>query len=139
MVHADETSWRLNSVWAFLSEKARVLVFGCRKDGETLAQLLPKDSFAGILVSDDAALYAYFFYIMSITSKELSVEQIVGASNQRCDQENIISQLKQMGALSASLHSLTSNCAYMVMATLAWNLKAWLALSLTESGAAKLC
>ena len=27
VVHADETSWSLNSVWAFLSEKARVLVF----------------------------------------------------------------------------------------------------------------
>lgn len=79
----------------------------------------------------------YFFYITNITSKELSVEQIVGESNQRCDQENIISQLKQMGALSAPLHSLTSNWAYMVMATLAWNLKAWLALSLTESGPAK--
>ena len=48
VVHADETSWSLNSVWAFLSEKARVLVFGCRKDGETLAQILPKDSFAEI-------------------------------------------------------------------------------------------
>jgi hypothetical protein len=79
----------------------------------------------------------YFFYITNITSEELSVEEIVGESNQRCDQENIISQLKQMGALSAPLHTLTSNGAYMVMATLAWNLKAWLALSLTESGPPK--
>src|SRR5690606_15726413 len=60
--------------------------------------------------------------------------EIVGESNQRCDQENIISQLKQMGALSAPLRTLTSNGAYMVIATLAWNLKAWLALSLTETG-----
>lgn len=60
VVHADETSWSLNSVWAFLSEKARVLVFGCRKDGDTLARLLPKDSFAGIIVSDDAAVYQGF-------------------------------------------------------------------------------
>ncbi|MEZ6126785.1 MAG: transposase, partial [Planctomycetaceae bacterium] len=60
VVHADETSWSLNSVWAFLSEKARVLVFGCRKDGDTLAHLLPKDSFAGILLSDDAAVYQGF-------------------------------------------------------------------------------
>jgi hypothetical protein len=28
VVHADETRWSLNSVWAFLSEKARVLLFG---------------------------------------------------------------------------------------------------------------
>jgi transposase len=46
VVHADETSWSLNSVWAFLSEKARVLIFGCRKDANTLAQILPKESFA---------------------------------------------------------------------------------------------
>jgi hypothetical protein len=28
VVHADETSWSIHSVWAFLSEKARVLFFG---------------------------------------------------------------------------------------------------------------
>lgn len=60
VVHADETSWSLNSVWAFLSEKARVIVFGCRKDANTLAQILPKESFAGVLVSDDAAVYQGF-------------------------------------------------------------------------------
>lgn len=60
VVHADETSWSLNSVWAFLSEKARVFVFGCRKDANTLAQILPKELFAGILVSDDAAVYQGF-------------------------------------------------------------------------------
>ena len=60
VVHADETSWSLNFVWAFLSEKARVLVFGCRKDGDTLAQVLSKDRFAGILASDDAAVYQGF-------------------------------------------------------------------------------
>lgn len=76
----------------------------------------------------------FFFFITNITHDKLTAEQIVGESNQRCDQENIISQLKQMGALSAPLHTLTSNWAYMVMATLAWNLKCWLALSLQESG-----
>lgn len=67
----------------------------------------------------------------------MTVEEIVGESNKRCDQENIISQGKQMGALAAPLHTLTSNWAYMVMATLAWNLKCWLALSLNESGPPK--
>lgn len=79
----------------------------------------------------------YFFYITNISSSEMAVEEIVGESNKRCDQENIISQGKQMGALAAPLHTLTSNWAYMVMATLAWNLKAWLALSLKESGPPK--
>lgn len=76
----------------------------------------------------------YFFYITNITAKELTTAEIVGQSNQRCDQENILSQLKQLGALSAPLHTLVSNGAYMAMATLAWNLKCWLALSLTVSG-----
>lgn len=76
----------------------------------------------------------YFCYITNIPADELTAAEIVGQSNQRCDQENILSQLKQMGALSAPLHTLTSNGAYMAMATLAWNLKCWLALSLTESG-----
>ncbi|MFM7037175.1 MAG: hypothetical protein ACKO2L_05570 [Planctomycetaceae bacterium] len=37
VVYADETSWSINSVWAFLSKHARITVFGCRKDGETLS------------------------------------------------------------------------------------------------------
>lgn len=60
VVHADETSWSINSVWALLSEQARLLVFGCHKDAATLEALLPKETFAGILVSDDAAVYRGF-------------------------------------------------------------------------------
>lgn len=79
----------------------------------------------------------YFFYITNISSEEMTAKEVVGESNKRCDQENIISQGKQMGALAAPLHSTLSNGAYMVMATLAWNLKCWLALSLRESGPPK--
>jgi transposase len=60
VVHADETSWSLNSVWAFLSEKARLLLFGVHKDAETLKQLLDPATFAGIVISDDAAVYGHF-------------------------------------------------------------------------------
>ncbi len=60
VVHADETSWSINSVWAFLSEKARLLLFGVHKDAATLAALLDPDTFAGIMISDDAAVYANF-------------------------------------------------------------------------------
>ena len=60
VVHADETSWSLNSVWAFLSEKARVLLFGVHKDADTLAQILDPETFTGIVISDDAAVYANF-------------------------------------------------------------------------------
>ena len=60
VVHADETSWSIHSVWAFLSEKVRVLFFGVHKDAETLGQILDPATFAGIVVSDDAAVYANF-------------------------------------------------------------------------------
>jgi len=60
VVHTDETSWSLNSVWAFLSEKVRVLFFGVHKDAVTLEQILDPATFAGIVVSDDAAVYANF-------------------------------------------------------------------------------
>jgi hypothetical protein len=60
IVHADETSWSLNSVWAFLSEKARVLLFGVHKDADTLQEILDPATFVGIIISDDAAVYANF-------------------------------------------------------------------------------
>ena len=60
VVHADETSWSLNSVWAFLSENARVLFFGVHKDAATLQMILDAEVFKGILISDDAAVYANF-------------------------------------------------------------------------------
>jgi transposase len=60
VVHADETSWSINSVWVFLSEKARVLLFGVNKDAETLKKILDPTAFAGIVISDDYAVYANF-------------------------------------------------------------------------------
>jgi transposase len=60
VVHADETSWSINSVWAILSEQARVLLFGVHKDAETLEKILDPATFAGIVISDDAAVYANF-------------------------------------------------------------------------------
>ena len=60
VVHADETSWSLNSVWAFVSEQARVLLFGVHKDAETLRKILDPKKFAGLLFSDDASVYENF-------------------------------------------------------------------------------
>ena len=60
VVPADETSWSLNSVWAFLSENVRVLFFGVHKDAATLPTILDPATFAGIVISDDAAVYANF-------------------------------------------------------------------------------
>jgi len=60
VVHSDETGWSINSVWAFLSEKARLLFFGVPKDADTLKHILDPQTFAGLVISDDAAVYANF-------------------------------------------------------------------------------
>jgi hypothetical protein len=60
VVHTDETGWSINSVWAFLSEKARVLFYGVHKDADTLKEILDPATFAGLVISDDAAVYANF-------------------------------------------------------------------------------
>ena len=52
------------------------------------------------------------------------------SANDRCDQENLIAQLKGgVHALTTPVDDLVSNWAYMVMASLAWSLKAWSALA----------
>ena len=73
--------------------------------------------------------HRYFFYITN--ERSLSAEQVVFQANERCDQENLIAQLKgNVRAMYNPVHSLHSNWAYMVMASLAWTLKAWCALLL---------
>jgi hypothetical protein len=69
----------------------------------------------------------YLFYITTRT--DLSPADVVRCANERCDQENVIEQLKNgVNALRVPLYDLVSNWAYMVMATLAWNLKSWFAM-----------
>jgi hypothetical protein len=75
----------------------------------------------------------YFFYI-SNAPPSTTARQIVFAANDRCDQENTISQLKACGALAAPLHDLESNWAYMVIASLAWSLKIWSGLMIRPRG-----
>jgi hypothetical protein len=59
--------------------------------------------------------------------------ELVFKANDRCDQEDLIAQLKGGAhALRAAVDNLVSNWAYMVMTALAWNLKAWFALSVPE-------
>ena len=60
VVHSDETSWSINSVWAFLTDTLTLMFYGVHKDGETLQQILDKATFQGVLVSDDAAIYQGF-------------------------------------------------------------------------------
>ena len=69
----------------------------------------------------------YFFYIT--TRRDLSAAEVVTQANKRCNQENVIAQLKNgVNAMRMPVRDLESNWAYMVMAALAWNLKAWFGL-----------
>lgn len=75
----------------------------------------------------------YFFYITN--DRATPASEIVFLANDRCDQENLIGQLKGgVKALTSPTGDLVSNWAYMVMASLAWSLKAWAALLLPEHG-----
>ena len=74
----------------------------------------------------------YFFYITN--DRAMSATDVVYNSNDRCNQENLIAQLKGgVRALHAPVNTLNANWAYMAMASLAWTLKAWMALSLPVS------
>ena len=66
----------------------------------------------------------YFFYIT--TRRDLTADEVVGHANKRCNQENVIAQLKNgVNAMRMPVRDLNSNWSYMIMAALAWNLKAW--------------
>ncbi len=75
----------------------------------------------------------YFFYITN--DRQTSKAGIVRHANDRCCQENLIEQLKNgVHAMRMPVDNLASNWAYMVMASLAWNLKSWYALLLPAQG-----
>jgi len=74
----------------------------------------------------------YFFYITNVVL--MHPHEIVWVANNRCNQENLLAQLHGgVRALTAPVDNLLSNWAYMVMTALAWNLKAWWALTLPET------
>lgn len=73
--------------------------------------------------------YRYFFYITN--DRALTCEQVVAEANGRCNQENLLAQLKTgVRALHAPLNTLNANWAYMVIVAIAWSLKAWFALTI---------
>jgi len=76
--------------------------------------------------------YRYFFYVTN--DLELTLDEVVHEARQRCNQENLHDQLKnQVRAFHAPVNTLNANWAYMVMASLAWTLKAWAALLLPSA------
>ena len=76
--------------------------------------------------------FRYFFYITN--DRSLSQDQVIAESNGRCNQENLIEQLKNgVRALHAPVNTLNANWAYMVIAALAWSLKVWFGLLIPVS------
>jgi len=76
--------------------------------------------------------YRYFFHLTN--DRVTPAEALVLSANQRADQENLIEQLKNgVQAMRLPVNDLVSNWAYMVMASLAWTLKAWWGLMLPEA------
>ncbi len=77
--------------------------------------------------------YRWLFYITNLPTATTS-DEVVMQARSRCDQENLIAQLKgQVRALHAPVNTLVANWAYTVMAAIAWSLKAWCALLLPIS------
>lgn len=73
----------------------------------------------------------YFFYISN--RRDLAWHEVVQQAHERCNQENVIAQLKGgVNAMRMPVDDLESNWAYMVMTALAWNLKAWFGLLMPE-------
>lgn len=73
--------------------------------------------------------FRFFFFVTN--DRSLSQAEVIAEANGRCNQENIIEQLKNgVRALRAPLNTLEANWAYMVIASLAWTFKAWFALSM---------
>jgi hypothetical protein len=75
----------------------------------------------------------YFFYVTNIPKRELGTAGVVRENNARCDQENLIEQLKNgVQATRMPVREFHGNWAYLVIGALAWNLKAWAGLLLPE-------
>ena len=85
----------------------------CKRDYRVVA--LRKDlrvTGQGVLFNQ----FRYFFYITNDT--RLSADEVIAEARHRCDQENLIAQLKAIRALHAPVNNLDANRAYMTMA--AW-------------------
>jgi hypothetical protein len=103
----------------------------CKKEYRVVVVWKELDVYCGQKrLFDDARC---FFYITN--DEEKPAEEIVFDANGRCNQENLLAQLKgDVRSLTAPVDNLLSNWAYLVMGSLAWSLKAWAALLLPEEG-----
>ena len=75
----------------------------------------------------------YHFYVTNVAKTRLGTGAVVRENNARCNQENLIEQLKNgVQATRLPVREFFANWAYLIIASLAWNLKAWAGLLLPE-------
>jgi hypothetical protein len=78
--------------------------------------------------ADDAGPEIRYFFDIT-NDRATAAADIVLQANDRCDQENLVAQLKDgVHALKTPVDNLVSNWADMVLASLSWSLNAWAAL-----------
>jgi hypothetical protein len=99
----------------------------CQRDYRVLA--LRKNS--SVERGEERAVLRVPILLLHHQRPGMTADEVMDQARQRCDQENLISQLKSgVRALHAPVNTLCANWAYMTMAALAWSLKAWCALLL---------
>jgi len=109
------------------SERADELEYAPTKCNKTYRMIVLRKNLAG--VKGEKGLFdeiRYFYYITN--DRVSSAATIIRLANQRCNLVNPIEQLNNGGkALRMPVDNLVSDWAYMVMAALAWTMKAWFA------------
>jgi len=76
--------------------------------------------------------------VTNIEKSRLSTAAVVRENNARCQQENVIEQLKNgVQATRLPVREFYANWTYLVIAALAWNIKAWAGLLLPEEMGAR--
>ena len=75
----------------------------------------------------------YHFFVTNVAPERLDPAAVVRENHARCNQENVIEQMKNgVGATRMPVAEFHANWAYLVIATLAWNIKAWTGLILPK-------
>jgi len=131
VIHADETSWSINSLWAFISEQVRLLIYGVHKDADTLAKIVDRETFSGTMVSDNAAVYQNFSSAQKCWAHlirkaikltlhrpdneeyRLFLEQLLNIYRKACGYQkdrrlSPVGRAKKVDALSAELNDITA-------------------------------
>lgn len=73
----------------------------------------------------------YFFYVTNLEPDGMTPAEVVRENNGRCHQENLIEQIKNgVHGTRMPVAEFDANWAYLVIACLAWSLKAWAGLLL---------